>query len=181
MKKKIIWAYAIFCIIWTAYYLNLGGGEALILPTILTTILTLPIGALCWLFGPAIPWPLFVPLQLILNVFQWVLFVSLYKKWKAKRINLQPRLFLNFQNFWKKRPINGRLLPKNSRNLDDFASFGCSGLRPWSQTIDIGGSKMSFLACPWYGHLRPRQRLLNYETTYKNIQKVPREIKNNRS
>ena len=85
MKK---WTYIYFAIalIWTACYTNLGGGEAGIVPFLITSVVTFPIGLIVWPVGHLIHGELFVPLMLILNYFQWVFFIKKFKKARARKL-----------------------------------------------------------------------------------------------
>lgn len=83
--KKWTYLYIIVCMLWTGYYINLGGGESGIVPFIITSALTFPVGLLVWSIVHLIPWELIVPLMLILNYFQWLFFIAQFKKLRAKR------------------------------------------------------------------------------------------------
>lgn len=83
--KKWTLLYILICAVWTGYYINLGGGEMGIVPFIITSVLTFPIGLVVWAIAAHIPWELIIPAMLILNYFQWLFFIAQFNSIKAKR------------------------------------------------------------------------------------------------
>ncbi len=87
MKKhlgKLI--YFAIGLLWFLYIFNIGGGEAVIFPTLLTIVITAPIGLLFFALGSVVSFgDFYIPILLILNYFQWVYFVKLYRKFKERR------------------------------------------------------------------------------------------------
>lgn len=83
--KKWTYLYIVIGLVWTGYYINLGGGESGIAPFIITSIITFPIGLLVWSIAHVIPWELILPLMLILNYFQWAFLFRQFNKIRAKR------------------------------------------------------------------------------------------------
>jgi len=88
MRKWTI-IYFLVGLLWSLYCLNTGGGEPAIAPFLITTILTLPIGLVLWPIGHIIPWTLIVPVALVLNYFQWVVFIRLFKKISSRRLKVK--------------------------------------------------------------------------------------------
>ena len=82
-KKTII--YIAVSLAWTACCLTLSGGESAIAPVIITTVLTAPVGILLWFLGHLIPGEVYVPLALVLNYFQWKLFIAAFRKVRDSR------------------------------------------------------------------------------------------------
>lgn len=87
MKKhvgKLI--YFAISLLWYLYIFNLGGGEAVIFPTLLTIIITAPIGLLFGALGSIVHFgEFYIPILLVLNYFQWIYFIKLFRKFKERR------------------------------------------------------------------------------------------------
>jgi hypothetical protein len=83
--RKYRWhfLYAVFSIVWTLYYLDIGGGEEGMVPFLATSLVTFPIIIFVMPLGSFVHSDLLVPLMLDLNYFQWIILLKIYREWKA--------------------------------------------------------------------------------------------------
>ncbi len=97
MNKFGLYYFIVAAVIGYLIFMNFGlNGESGIVTYYLTAALTFPIGLvvsyifglLSQVFDPNYVTLFFIPVAAIANYFQWVFFISLYKKWKEKRTNL---------------------------------------------------------------------------------------------
>lgn len=86
MKKKIILTvYIVVSLIWYQYIFNLNGGEAALFPTLMTIIVTAPVGIVLFLLNYILPMgEFFVPLILVANYFQWIIIIKIIKNFYQK-------------------------------------------------------------------------------------------------